>query len=143
MIMILQDILTWLFEEITIHRNIFPAWYIATGIALALSIILSVIMHFKKFGLLILTCGALMSAIWEIMLFAFGLRDYDNPLAKLIGPIPELIYHSFSEAAAAVLLGLLAIHKLRIINLDKFKDENWSLRQEPESEAVQEGEGGE
>ena len=139
--MIMQDVFTWLFEEITIHRNIFPAWYIATGISLVLAIILSVIMHFKKFGLLILVCGALMSATWEITLFAFGLRDYDNPLAKLIGPIPELIYHSFSEAAAAVLLGLLAIHKLRIINLDKFKDENWSLREKNKVVAVQEGEG--
>ena len=92
---------------------------------LVISIILAIIMHFKKFGFWVLISAAAMSAIWEIILFAFGLRDYNNPLAELIGPIPELIFHSFTEVPATLLLGLLVIHKLGIIDLDKFKDENW------------------
>lgn len=69
-----------------------------------------------------------MSAVWEVILFSFGLRDYENPLARVIGPIPELIYHSISETGATILLGMLIIYKLKIINLEKFKDENWSIR---------------
>lgn len=85
-------------------------------------------MHLKKFGFWILISAALMSTIWELILFLFGLRNYGNPLAQLIGPIPELIYHSFSETAATVLLGLLIIYKLGIIDLEKFKDENWTKK---------------
>ena len=66
-----------------------------------------------------------MSIIWEGILFIFGLRDYNNPLAQVIGPIPELIYHSFAEMPATLLVGTLIIYKLGIIDLDKFKDENW------------------
>ena len=82
-------------------------------------------MHLKKFGLYVLVSAAAMSTIWEVILFLFELRDYNNLLAQLIGPIPELIYHSFSETAATILLGLLIIYKIGIIDLEKFKDENW------------------
>lgn len=121
----IYSVLDWLFTDVVIHRNIFPLWYIATGAVLVFSIILSIILHLKKFGFSVLITAALMSTVWESILFMFGLRDYANPLAQLIGPIPELIYHSFSETAATFLLGLLAIHVLGIIDLEKFKDENW------------------
>ena len=91
-------------------------------------------MHFKRFGFWVLISAAAMSAIWEVILFAFGLRDYNNPLAQLIGPIPELIFHSFAEMPATLLVGLLAIHKLGIIDLEKFKDENWNRSKEKSEE---------
>jgi len=120
-----NELIDWIFTDIIIHRNIFPLWYVATGIVLAISIILAISMHLKKFGLCVLISAAAMSTIWEIILFLFELRDYDNALAQLIGPIPELVYHSFSETAATVLLGLLIIYKIGIIDLEKFKDANW------------------
>ncbi len=82
-------------------------------------------MRLKRFSFWVLISGAIMSAIWECILFLFGLRDYNNPLAQIVGPIPELIYHSFSETAATILLGLLIVYKLGIIDLEKFKDDNW------------------
>jgi len=118
----------WIFTEVIIHRNIFPLWYVATGIVLASSIILCALMKLKRFGFWVLISGALLSTIWELILFLFGLRSYDNPLAQMIGWLPELIYHSFSETAATFLIGLLVIYKLGIINLDKFKDANWKAR---------------
>ena len=124
-IIILLIIIDWLFTDIVIHRNILPLWYIATSIVLGLSIFLSVLMKLKKFGFTVLLVGAVMSATWEIILFMFGLRSYDNPLSNLIGPIPELIFHSFAEMPATLLIGILAIYKLGIIDLEKFKDENW------------------
>ncbi len=86
-------------------------------------------MRLKRFGFWVLISGALMSAIWESILFLFGFRSYENPLAQIIGPIPELIYHSFSETAATILLGLLVIYRLGIIDLEKFKDDNWKNKQ--------------
>ncbi len=121
----LLTIIDWLFTDIVIHRNIFPLWYVATGVVLVISILLSIFMHLKKFGFWILISAAAMSTIWEVILFVFGLRDYNNELAQLIGWVPELIYHSFSETAATFLLGVLLIYKLGIIDLEKFKDENW------------------
>ncbi len=82
-------------------------------------------MRLKRFSFWVLISGAIMSAIWECILFLFGLRDYNNPLAQIVSPIPELIYHSFSETAATILLGLLIVYKLGIIDLEKFKDDNW------------------
>ncbi|MHA1291406.1 MAG: hypothetical protein ACTSQJ_01915 [Promethearchaeota archaeon] len=122
------NFIQWLFSDVIIHRNIFPLWYIATGIILVISILLAILMQLKKFGFFIMITAAAMSTIWELILFAFGLRAYENPLAQIIGPIPELIYHSFSETAATILLGLLIIYKLGIIDLDKYKDNNWKLR---------------
>ncbi len=119
------NILDWLFTDVVIHRNINFIWYIATGVMLGISILLAVLMHLKKFGFWILISAAIMSIIWEGILFIFGLRDYNNPLAQVIGPIPELIYHSFAEMPATLLVGTLIIYKLGIIDLDKFKDENW------------------
>ena len=101
-------------------------WYIATGVMLIVSIVLAIILHFKKFGFWVLISAAAMSAIWEAILFLFGLRDYYNPLVQLVGPIPELIYHSFAEMPATLLVGLLALNKLGIIDLEKFEDENWN-----------------
>ncbi|MGV9172330.1 MAG: hypothetical protein ACOC35_07165 [Promethearchaeia archaeon] len=124
-----ESILEWIFMEIIIHRNIFPLWYVATGIVLIASILLSIILKLKRFGFWILISAAAMSTIWEVILFGFGLRDYSNPLAQIVGPIPELIYHSFSETAATFLLGLLIIYKLGIIDLQQFKDENWTMRE--------------
>jgi len=118
----------WLFTDIIIHRNIPAVWYVVTGIILAIAILLSILMHLKKFGFCILISAAAMSTVWEALLFAFGLRDYNNPLAQVIGPIPELIYHSFSETGATFLLGILVIYKLGIIDLEKFKDENWNKK---------------
>jgi hypothetical protein len=92
---------------------------------LGLSIFLAIIMHLKKFGFWMIISAAIMSAIWEVILFMFGLRDYNNPLAQAIGPIPELIYHSFAEMPATLLVGTLIIYKLGIIDLEKFKDGNW------------------
>ena len=127
------SIIEYLYTEVIVYRNIFPFWYLATGIVLVTVIILSIVMDLKKFGVLVLIIGAIISAIWEITLFVSGLRAYNNPLAQLIGPIPEIIYHSFSEGPATTLLGLLIIYKLRIIDLEKFKDENWTIRNEKKS----------
>lgn len=126
----LLSIIDWFFTEVVIHRNIFPLWYVATGLVLAISILLAFLMHLKRFGFWILISAALMSTIWELLLFSFGLRDYNNPLAQAIGWFPELIYHSFSETAATFLLGILVIYKLGIIDLEKFKDENWKRLKE-------------
>jgi len=119
------NIVDWMFTDVIIHRNIFPLWYIATGIVLASSIVLSIILKLKRFGFWILISAAFLSTVWEVILFLFGLRNYDNELATLIGWLPELIYHSFSETAATFLLGLYLIYKFGIIDLEKFKDENW------------------
>ena len=119
------NIIDWMFTDVIIHRNIFPLWYIATGIVLASSIILSIIFKLKRFGFWILISAAFLSTVWEVILFLFGLRSYDNELANLVGWLPELIYHSFSETAATFLLGVFLIYKLGIIDLEKFKDENW------------------
>ncbi|MEX2682849.1 MAG: hypothetical protein Q6373_014760 [Candidatus Sigynarchaeota archaeon] len=129
----------WLFSAITINRNVFPGWYVATGIVLVVSIFLSIATHLKKFGCIVLLTGAAMSASWEIILFAFGFRSYDNPLARVIGPVLELIYHSFSETGATILLGVIIVYKIGIIDLDKFKDEKWMiLSNKVEQEAGQE-----
>jgi len=132
--------LEWIFTDVVIHRNIFPLWYVATGIMFAISIILAIIMHLRKFGFWTLITAAAMSTIWEVILFTFGLRDYNNPLAQLIGPIPELIYHSFSETASAVLLGLLIIYKIGLIDLEKFKDENWKNNSNTKGKTEEKGE---
>lgn len=124
----LEGIVEFLFTDIVIHRNIFPFWYTATGLVLIVAIVLAFLLKLKKFGFWILISAAAMSTIWEVILFSFGLRDYNNPLAQMVGPIPELIYHSFSETAATFLLGLLIIYKLGIIDLEKFKDYNWDKR---------------
>jgi hypothetical protein len=97
---------------------------------LGVSILLAIIMHFKKLGFWVLISAAAMSAIWEVILFIFGLRDYNNPLAQLIGPIPEIVFHSFAEMPALLLIGLLVIHKLGIIDLAKFRDDNWHKLEE-------------
>ncbi len=117
-----------------IQRNVNYVWYIATGVMLIISILLAILMHFKKFGFWVLISSAAMSVIWEVILFIFGLRAYNNPLAQLIGPIPELIFHSFAEMPATLLVGLLLIHKLGIIDLEKFKDENWKTLKERSEE---------
>ncbi|MHA1274551.1 MAG: hypothetical protein ACTSQP_05355 [Promethearchaeota archaeon] len=128
MLNFITSLIDWFFFNIDIHRNIFPLWYIATGLVLITSIILAIILRLKRFGFWVLISAAMVSAIWELFLFFFGMRDYNNPLAQQIGWIPELIYHSFSETAATFLLGLLIIYKLGIIDLEKYKDKNWKKR---------------
>ncbi|MGQ4873679.1 MAG: hypothetical protein ACP6IY_06335 [Promethearchaeia archaeon] len=128
------SLIDWFFISIDIHRNIFPLWYIATGLVLITSIILAIILRLKRFGFWVLISAAMVSAIWELFLFFFGMRDYNNPLAQQIGWLPELIYHSFSETAATFLLGLLIIYKLGIIDLEKYKDNNWKNRMQKDIE---------
>ncbi|MGV9203003.1 MAG: hypothetical protein ACOC44_03165 [Promethearchaeia archaeon] len=62
-------------------------------------------------------------------------------MAQIVGPIPELIYHSFSETAATFLLGLLIIYKLGIIDLQQFKDENWTMRERKNKNEEKKAEG--
>ena len=116
----LLKVIDWLFTDVIIHRNIDILWYIAITINLILAIMLAIITGLKRFGCAVLVTGAIMSAIWETTLFLFGYRAYDNELARLVGPIPELIYHSFAEWPATMLIGLIAIYKLGIIDLEKF-----------------------
>jgi len=104
-----------------------------------MSIILAILFHLKRFGIWIFISAASLSTIWEITLFLFGLRTYNNELAYLIGWFPILIYHSFSETAATLLIGLLLIYKLGIIDLEKFKDENWKKRKEKPPNTQKEG----
>lgn len=132
------NVIDWIFTEVVIHRNIFPLWYVATGIVLASSIVLSVLLKLKRFGFWILISAAILSTVWEVILFLFGLRNYDNELANVVGWLPELIYHSFSETAATFLLGLLLIYKLGIVDLEKFKDENWKAHKIEQKQKIAE-----
>ncbi len=125
------------FVDIDVNRIPFPAWNIATLVLLAVGILLAIKYKLKKFGFFILLSGALMSLVWELTLYAAGMREYDNELAQLITPIPEIIYHAFSETGAPLLVGTILIDRAGFINLDKYRDNTSGGKTNESEEQIQ------
>lgn len=107
--------------SIDVNRNIAWYWNVATLVLLVVGLVLAWRTGLLKFGCAVLVCGAAMSLLWEVNLYVLGMRLYDNALAELLTPVPEMIYHAFSETGAPLLVGMLGIEKLGIIDLDRFR----------------------
>ena len=110
----------WL-EPIYIHREFSNAYYVAMLFIVILALYVARRERFWRFSLYLYAVPAFICLVWEAVLFAIGSRTYTGGEAWAV---LELMYHALTEAGPGLILMMVIGHKLKIIDLEEFKDDN-------------------
>ena len=113
-----MDIMSFLFHETVVERNLYNYYYVGMAIISFIAIFLAYRTRLLRFSLLLWAFSGLICLIWEASLFFSGIRDYNY-----IGII-ELLYHALTEAGPGLIIMVITAEKIKMIDLERFR-ERW------------------
>ena len=107
---------------IYIIRHMKNFYYICMAALSFIAIYMSCRMGFVRFCTYLWLFSGSICFLWELTLFLLGSRSYNH--LELI----ELFYHAITEAGPGLIIMTLTAHKLGIIDISRYKDSGFTLR---------------
>lgn len=121
--MIWDAFFQWLLVVIETHRLMGWWWVLATVTVTILTFVFAWRVKLLNLGIKVWIAGILLDFIWEMALVLTGMRFFTSMLyIGFLGAILEILLHGATETGSFLLLGVLVIYKLKLINLDAYKD---------------------
>lgn len=105
-------------------------YYFITGLGFIIAVYLMGKKRLLRFGLLLLSVGILLNALWEALLFTVWTRYYLSPVPLLL----QSIYHSLTEFGPLLVILVIVFSQLEILSIEQFKEasatgiHSWTVR---------------
>ncbi len=105
---------------ITTYRYVENWYYLVMFGFLVLAFLLAKRGGIIKFGLIFYGIGVVLNFLWEANMIIQGVRVYQSGFEFAV----QLLFHVLTEFGPFTIIIVLIAEKLRLVDLDKYRDEN-------------------